>query len=184
MVWPDDFAHRCARHERFKNDHERICRLQKNQGLSMRYNQSKRNKAPTVASLRDVGKPDQSDVSHGLCGQPPVWWTSKLCVRSIADCRYRANVAVHARQSSKGGDVVSVLSMVVTKPGKPQTIKSDSSNEFIIKSMDKCGYQHRVNLDSYWSDKPTGNAVARSFSSGLRQKFLNDCWSVSLQDAR
>ena len=47
----------------------------------------------------------------------------------------------------KGDDVASVLSQIVARRGKPQTIESDIGNEFISKVMDKWAYERGLELD-------------------------------------
>ena len=47
----------------------------------------------------------------------------------------------------KGDDVASVLSQIVARRGKPQTIESDNGNEFISKVMDKWAYERGLELD-------------------------------------
>ena len=65
-------VHVLLRREGFKDNHKRIYRLYRAEGMSLRYKRPKRNKAAQLRQPKGVGRPDQSDVEHGLCSRQPV----------------------------------------------------------------------------------------------------------------
>jgi putative transposase len=64
----------------------------------------------------------------------------KLRMLTVVDCYTRESPDIHVDQSLKGGDVVRVLNNIVAIRGKPITIKTDNSSEFISKVMNKWAY--------------------------------------------
>jgi putative transposase len=66
----------------------------------------------------------------------------------------------------------------------PQTIKVDNGSEFVSKVMDRCAYQHGVELDFSRPGRPIGNAKIESFNGRLREECLNAHWFLSLEDAQ
>ena len=176
-------VHVLLRREGFKDNHKRVYRLYRAQGLSLRYKRPKRNKA---AQLRQP---------KTLAGHINQMWSMdfvadnlfdgrKLRMLTVVDCCSRESLAIHVGQSLKGEDVASVLSQIVAERGKPQTIKSDNGSEFISKVMDKWAYERGVELDFSRPGKPTDNAMVESFNGRLRQECLNEHWFMSLQDAQ
>ena len=64
-------VHVLLRREGFKDNHKRIYRLYRAEGMSLRYKRPKRNKAAQLRQPKGVGRPDQSDVEHVTCPRSP-----------------------------------------------------------------------------------------------------------------
>lgn len=108
----------------------------------------------------------------------------RLRMLTVVDLFTRECLAIDVGQSSKGEDVVRVLSHICAQRGLPKTIKTDNGSEFISKVMDKWAYERCVELDFSLPGKPTDNAAVESINGRLRQECLNANWFLSLSDAK
>ena len=176
-------VHVLLRRERFKDNHKRIYRLYRAQGLSLRYKRPKRNKAAQLRQPKTLASQINQMWSMDFVADN-LFDARKLRMLTVVDCCSRESLAIHVGQSLKGEDVASVLSQIVAERGKPQTIKSDNGSEFISKVMDKWAYELGVELDFSRPGKPTDNAMVESFNGRLRQECLNEHWFMSLQNAQ
>jgi putative transposase len=176
-------VHVLLRREGFPDNHKRVYRLYREQGLSLRYKRPKRNKA---AQLRQPQS--QALAANTLWSMDFVadnlFDGRKLRMLTIVDCFTRESLAIEVDQSLKGDDVARVLSRIVSERGEPSVIKSDNGSEFISKVMDRWAYEHKVTLDFSRPGKPTDNAMIESFNGRLRQECLNEHWFLSLDDAK
>ena len=171
------------RREGFKDNHKRIYRLYRAQGLSLRYKRPKRNKAAQLRQPKTLASQINQMWSMDFVADN-LFDGRKLRMLTVVDCCSRESLAIHVGQSLKSEDVASVLSQIVAERGKPQTIKSDNGSEFISKVMDKWAYERGIELDFSRPGKPTDNAMVESFNGRLRQECLNEHWFMSLQDAQ
>ncbi len=176
-------VHVLLRREGFKDNHKRVYRLYREQGLSLRYKRPKRNKAAQLRQPKTLASQINQMWSMDFVADN-MFDGRKLRMLTVVDCCSRESLAIHVGQSLKGEDVARVLSQIVAKRGKPQTIKSDNGSEFISKVMDKWAYERGVGLDFSRPGKPTDNAMVESFNGRLRQECLNEHWFMSLQDAQ
>lgn len=94
-------------------------------------------------------------------------------------------MALHAGQSIKGEDVVSVMQeLQLFKEAVPKRIQVDNGSEFISKALDKWAYDNKVALDFSRPGKPTDNPYIESFNGSFRDECLNIHWFLSLTDAK
>jgi putative transposase len=61
-------VHVLLRREGFKDNHKRVYRLYKAQGLSLRYKRPKRNKAAQLRQPKKLASQINQNVEYGLCG--------------------------------------------------------------------------------------------------------------------
>jgi putative transposase len=176
-------VHVMLKREGFKDNHKRVYRLYKAQGLSLRYKRPKRNKAAQLRQPKTLARKVNQLWSMDFVADN-LFDGRKLRMLTVLDCYTRECLAIHVGQSLKGEDVAAVLSGIVGERGKPETIKSDNGSEFISKVMDKWAYERGVELDFSRPGKPTDNAMVESFNGRLRQECLNEHWFMSLTDAK
>ena len=129
-------VHVMLKREGFKDNHKRVYRLYKAQGLSLRYKRPKRNKAAQLRQLKTLARKANQLWSMDFVADN-LFDGRKLRMLTVLDCYTRECLAIHVGQSLKGEDVAAVLSGIVGERGKPETIKSDNGSEFISKVMDK-----------------------------------------------
>ncbi len=176
-------VHVMLRREGFKDNHKRVYRLYKEQGMSLRHKRPRRNKAAQLRQPKAIAQQINQIWSMDFVADN-LFDGRKLRMLTVVDCFSRESLSIHVGQSLKGEDVVRVLDAIVNERGKPQTIKSDNGSEFISKAMDKWAYERGVELDFSRPGKPTDNAMVESFNGRLRQECLNEHWFMSLEDAR
>jgi putative transposase len=176
-------VHVMLRREGFKDNHKRVYRLYKEQGMSLRHKRPRRNKAAQLRQPKTLAQQINQIWSMDFVADN-LFDGRKLRMLTVVDCYSRESLSIHVGQSLKGEDVVRVLDAIVRGRGKPQTIKSDNGSEFISKAMDRWAYERGVELDFSRPGKPTDNAMVESFNGRLRQECLNEHWFMSLEDAR
>ena len=170
--------------EGFKDNHKRIYRLYKEQGLSLHYKRPKRNKAAQLRQPKVLAQQVNQIWSMDFPMVDNLFDGRKLRMPKVVDCCSRESLAIHVGQSLMGDDVVRVLNAIVQVRGQPRTIKTDNGSEFIGKVMDKWAYERVVELDFSRPGRPTDNAMVESFNGRLCQECLNKHWFMSLADAQ
>jgi len=176
-------VHVMLRREGFRDNHKRVYRLYREQGWSLRQKRPKRNKAAQLLQPKKLAVHINQIWSMDLVADN-LFDGRKLRMLTVVDCFTRESLDIHVDQSLKGEDVVRVLNDIVSIRGKPMTIKTDNSSEFISKVMDIWAYERGIELDFSRPGKQTDNAMMESFNGRLRQECLNGHWLMSLQNAR
>lgn len=169
--------------ERWKVNHKRVYRLYKLEGLMMR---PKRPRRHVSASRRMV---------RGAASYPGESWSmdfmndalydgQKIKILTLVDNYTRESLAIEVAWQLGGHGVVAVLMHVVQEKGFPKSIRIDNGPEFTSKALDQWAYLNGVELDFTRPGKPTDNALIESFNGRFREECLNECWFLSLEDAR
>jgi putative transposase len=172
------------RREGFKDNHKRVYRLYKLEGLNLRSKRPRRSRcgahredAPKVERINQVWSMDfMSDQLYD---------GKRFRVLTLVDNCSRKCLALEVGQSLKGADVVRTMDQVYQEYGRlPLRIQADNGSEFISKEVDRWAYEHHVTLDYSRPGRPTDNPFIESFNGSLRDECLNTNWFLSLQDAR
>lgn len=171
------------RREGFKDNHKRVHRIYKEEGLNLRSKRPRRNKAaahrlerPELSSLHQCWSMDfvQDQLFNGL----------KFRCLTVVDNFSRYCHAIRIGKSIKGIDVVEIMEALKTENGLvPKRIQVDNGSEFISKEFDKWAYENSVTLDYSRPGKPTDNPFIESFNGSFRDECLNTHWFLSLEDA-
>jgi len=171
------------RREGFKDNHKRIHRLYKLEGLNLRSKRPHRNRAAAhrhekviASSMNEWGAMDfvSDNLSRGC----------KFRALTGVDTYSRKCLAFYADQGIKGQQVVAVMEQVTQENGFPRNIRVDNGSEFISKALDTWAYDHQVSLNFSRPGKPTDNGYIESFNGSFRDECLNIQWFLSLEDAR
>ncbi|KHK49130.1 transposase [Ralstonia sp. A12] len=176
-------VHVMLQREGWKDNHKRVYRLYRAEGLSLRHKRPKRNKSARLRQPKSIVTAINEIWSMDFVSDA-LFDGRRLRALTVVDNYTRESLAIEVGQSLKGEDVVRVLDAVVAPRGTPQTIKVDNGSEFISKAMDRWAYEHGVELDFSWPGTPTDNAKVESFNGRFRQECLNEHWFLSLEDAR
>ena len=171
------------RREGFKDNHKRVHRIYKEEGLNLR---SKRPKRKRSAAHR-LERPELSNL-HQCWSMDFVsdqlFDGRKFRALTVVDNFSRYCHAISVGQSIKGIDVVAVMNRLKEEGGQvPQRIQVDNGSEFISKEFDKWAYDNGVTLDYSRPGKPTDNPFIESFNGSFRDECLNINWFLSLEDA-
>ena len=163
----------CFRREGFKDNHKRVHRIYKEEGLNLR---SKRPRSYKAVAHR-LERPDLT--SLGQCWSMDfvldnLFNGSRFRCLTIVDNFSRYCHAIRVGKSIKGIDVVEVMEAlknqnnVVAAP-----IQVDNGSEFISKDFDRWAYENKVTLDYSRPGKPTDNPFIESFNGSFRDECLN-----------
>ena len=176
-------VHVLLQREGWQDNHKRIYRLYREQGLSLRLKRPRRNKAAKNRQpLQSAAYPNQiwamDFVSDALFDG------RRLRMLTIIDLFTRECLGIVTGQSLKGDDVKEALTRIARFRGVPQMLKSDNGSEFAGKVMDRWAYEHGIGIDFSRPGKPTDNAGVESFNGRFRQECLNEHWFLSLADAQ
>lgn len=171
------------RREGFKDNHKRVHRIYKEEGLNLRSKRPRRNKSaahrlerPELNSLYQCWSMDfvADQLFNG----------HRFRALTIVDNFSRYCHAIRVGKSIKGLDVVEVMEALKQQNGQvPKRVQVDNGSEFISKDFDKWAYDNQVTLDYSRPGKPTDNPFIESFNGSFRDECLNVNWFLSLDDA-
>lgn len=163
---------------------ERLRRLYREEGLSLRMRPKRRRKLASY--LRIVAPPPQG---------PHERWSMDFMVDSFMDGRRfrvltvvdiysRHSPIIEADLSLNGAKVVAALERAAKHFGYPRVMQVDNGTEFQSKVLDAWAFEHGVKLDFIRPGKPVDNCFIESFNARLRDECFNASVFTSLADAR
>lgn len=161
-------VHVMLQREGWEDNHKRVYRLYRAEGLSLRHKRPKRNKSARLRQPKSIVTAINEIWSMDFVSDA-LFDGRRLRALTVVDNYTRESLAIEVGQSLKGEDVVRVLDAVVAERGAPQTIKVDNGSEFISKAMDRWAYEHGVELDFSRPGTPTDNAKVESFNGRFRK---------------
>jgi putative transposase len=171
------------RREGWQDNHKRVHRVYKEEGLNLRSKRPRRSKS----AAHRLERPELSSL-YQCCSMDFVadqlFDGRKIRALTLVDNYSRRCLAIHVGQSLKGSDVVAVLEQLRLEEGIiPERIQTDNGSEFISKDLDKWAYEQGVTMDYSRPGKPTDNPFIESFNGSFRDECLNAHWFLSLEDA-
>jgi putative transposase len=172
------------RREAFSDNHKRIYRIYKEEGLNLRSKRPRRNRSGAHRMERlDNTQIHQCWSMDFVADQ--LFDGRKFRTLTIVDNYSRKSLHLGIGQSLKGEDVVLALEQCkLIEQTVPQRIQVDNGSEFISKALDKWAYDNKVILDFSRPGKPTDNPFIESFNGKFRDECLSVNWFLSLQDAQ
>ena len=171
------------RREGFKDNHKRVHRIYREEGLNLRSKRPRRNKAAAHRLERPANNSLHQCWSMDFV-QDQLFDGRKFRCLTVVDNFSRYCHAIRIGKSIKGIDVVEVMEALKRENGLvPKRIQVDNGSEFISKEFDKWAYENKVTLDYSRPGKPTDNPFIESFNGSFRDECLNMHWFLSLEDA-
>jgi putative transposase len=162
---------------------ERVARIYRAEGLSIRTKTPRRRRAAVVREQPPLlTAPNQSwamDFMHDVLADG-----SKIRLLTIVDMFSRESIALEVDYGFKSPQVVEILQRAVAQRGAPERIHCDNGPEFVSLNLDQWAYWSRVKLAFSRPGRPSDNAFCESFNNRVRQELLNPHWFTSLEDAR
>jgi putative transposase len=169
------------RREGRADNHKRVERLYRAEGLAVRKRARKRVARPRVP------RPPP--------GGPNVRWSMDFVrdttaggrvfrALTIVDDFTREALAIEVDTSLGGARVVAALERLALTRGRPEAISVDDGPEFAGRALDEWAHRHGVALQFIRPGKPVENAYIESFNGRLRDECLNAHWFLSVADAR
>jgi len=103
---------------------------------------------------------------------------------TLIDTCTRESLAIEVDVSLGADRVVRILEQLRITRGLPERISCDNGPEFRSRALDAWAYRQHVALHFIQPGKPVQNAFIESFNGRLRDECLNQHWFLSLADAR
>jgi len=160
----------------------RIYRLYREEGLTVRKRRSRRRAVGTRAPILVEAKPNARwsiDFVHDqfACGR-------RFRVLNIVDDVTRECLAAIADTSISGRRVARELTELIGRRGKPGMIVSDHGTEFTSNAILAWSNDHRVEWHYIAPGKPMQNGFCESFNGRMRDELLNETLFFGLDHAQ
>jgi putative transposase len=167
--------------EGWRDNHKRIERVYRQEGLAVRKRRRKkltRPRAPHVPALVPNARWSMDFLRDTLA-------TNRVIrVFTLVDDCTREALQVAVDTSFPGSQVVAALEGIAAVRGYPTQLVCDNGPEFIGRAVVGWAMQHGVHLLHIQPGKPNQNAFVESFNGRVRDECLNQHWFLSLADAR
>jgi putative transposase len=171
------------RREGWKIKHQRVYRLYRQAGLSLRLRRPRRHVMAAHRAARPAAGAINENWSMDFVSDA-LFDGRRIRALTVVDDYSRESLAIEVGQSITGEQVVTVMKRLSAVRGAPKRIRVDNRPEFVSRAFDQWAYLHQVTLDFSRPGKPTDNALVESFNGRLRDECLNTNWFLSLDDAK
>ena len=160
----------------------RIYRLYREEGLTVRKRRARRRAVGTRAPILVEAKPNARwslDFVHDqfACGR-------RFRILNIVDDVTRECLAAIPDTSISGRRVARELTALIERRGKPGMIVSDNGTEFTSNAMLAWAQDNRVAWHFIAPGKPMQNGFCESFNGRMRDELLNESLFLGLDHAR
>lgn len=169
------------RREGWRDNHKRIRRLYRLEGLAVRRRKRKRVAVPRVP-MAPAERPNDRWAMDFM--RDTLRGARAFRLLTVIDTCTRECLAIEVDTSLGGDRVVAVLDRLAAARGRPRSITVDNGPEFRGRALDAWAHQHGVALVFSRPGKPVDNAYIEAFNGRLRDECLNQHWFLNLHDAR
>lgn len=170
------------RRKGIKDNHKRIERIYREEGLQVRKRKKRRQTAAPRIVMPTPTRPNErwsiDFVSDALADG------RRFRCLTIIDDFSRESVLIHIDRSIPGNQVAQILDDLSGGRKLPEVIVCDNGPEFTSTSMDWWATERGVKLAFIHPGRPTENAFIESFNGKFRDECLNENWFTSLKDAQ
>jgi len=172
------------RREGFVDNHKRIYRIYKEEGLNLRRKRPRRNRSGAHRLERVENKSINKVWSMDFL-QDALYNGTRFRILSVVDNYSKKCLQLFVGKSLKGQDVVEQLEQIKQVENCiPDRIQCDNGSEFISKEVDRWAYENKVTIDFSRPGKPTDNPYIESFNGKFRDECLSINWFLNLEDAK
>ncbi len=170
------------RREGYKDNHKKIERIYREEGLQVRKRKTRRQ----IAAPRIVmPKPCKPNVRWSMdFVSDSLFDGRRIRCLTVVDDFSRECPIIFVERSIPGHKVAQVLDGLGGSRGLPDTIVCDNGPEFISSSLDRWANERGVTLSHISPGRPVENAFIESFNGKFRDECLNENWFTSLNDAK
>jgi putative transposase len=174
--------YKVLRREGWCDNHKRVRRIYREEGLNLRLKRPRRSKAckwrmdrPVPTNLHECWA---IDFVHDQ-----LFDGRKFRALTVVDIFSRYCLAIEVKRTFTSMIVVEVLERLKAQYNvSPETIRLDNGPEFIGKDLDRWASFNNVTLDFSRRGKPTDNSFCESFNGTFRDECLNVNWFMSLDE--
>lgn len=171
------------RREGFMDNHKRVYRVYKEEGLNLRSKRPRRSRS-AAHRLERLENGNVNQVWSMDFVQDSLFNGSRFRILTIVDNYSKKCLSLLTGKSLRGTDVIHCLNHIKLVEGVvPLRIQCDNGSEFISKEVDRWAYENQVTLDFSRPGKPTDNPYIESFNGKFRDECLSVNWFLSLEDA-
>ncbi len=166
----------------FTDNHKRIERVYREEGLQIRKRTKRRGKRVRGEMAYPPQRPIERfsmDFMHDSTLN-----SKKLRILNIVDDFTRECVACEVATSISGQYVTRVLDRAIELHGKPTRLLSDNGPEFISHALEEWAFQKGIVLDRIELGKPNQNAFVESFNGRMRDECLNENVFMDVREAK
>jgi putative transposase len=174
--------HVLLRREGERSSRNRIYRLYRSEGLSVRKRKARRRATGTRAPILVVAKANARwslDFVHDQLANG-----RRFRILNIVDDMTRECLASVADTSISGARVVRELTALIARRGKPGMIVSDNGTEFTSNAVLSWASSTAIEWHYIQPGKPIQNAFVESFNGRMRDELLNESLFFGLGHAR
>jgi len=169
------------RREGFGDNHKRLERLYRREGLQVRRRRGRKRRirGEALPPARRPGERWVMDFVHDALAEG-----RRIKLLTVLDALTRQCLAIEVATSISGRHVARVLERLCRLWGTPASIQTDNGPEFVSQALRTWADGHAIAQQFIQPGKPTQNGHIESFNGRLRDECLNDHWFISLADAR
>ena len=164
------------------DNHKRIYRIYKEEGLQVRKRPRKRARTQRSFELQVSEGPNQRwslDFMYDSTSSG-----RRLRILNVVDDYTREALWMEVSTSISGQHVTRVLDRLIELRGKPKNLLTDNGPEFAGTALDAWTYERKINHQFIQPGKPNQNAYVESFNGKLRDELLNGEIFTTLQEAK
>jgi putative transposase len=178
----EERIYKLLRREGWRDNHKRVRRIYREEGLNLRLKRPHRSKAAVNRMTRPVPtQPHECWAMDFVHDQ--LFDGRKFRALTVVDIFTRYCLAIEVKKTFTGINVAEAMEALKTKyKTVPKNIRLDNGPEFISKDVDRWASLNHVTLDYSRRGKPTDNAFCESFNGTLRDECLNTSWFLSMND--
>ena len=180
--WGYETLTELLRREGWRDNHKRIYRIYREEGLQVR--RRKRKRAARWRGERLEAPQGRNEIWAMDFMSDQLADGRRLRVLPILDIYTRECLAMEVDTSLTGERVVRILDRLQGERGWPRKIVVDNGPEFRGRVMDRWAYESGVNLHFIEPGKPMQNGYAEGFNSTFRDQCLNEHWFTSIAEAQ
>jgi putative transposase len=180
--WGYRFLMTVLKREGFTDNHKRVYRIYREEGLQVRQRKRKRTakwRGEKPQPPERINSRWSMDFVHDSTARG-----QKLRMLTIMDDCTRRCLRIEVDTSLSGERVARALDQLIEVHGRPDSLLMDNGPEFTGKKLDEWAYINGIPLQFIEPGKPMQNGYVESFNGTLRNECLNENWFANVTEAR
>jgi putative transposase len=176
--------YKLLRREGWSDNHKRVRRIYREEGLNLRQKRPRRSKA--CKWRMDRSEPTKLHECWAMdFVHDQLFDGRKFRALTVVDIFSRYCLSIEVKKPFTSINVVEVMeNLKRIYHTVPTTIRLDNGPEFIGKDLDRWASFNNVTLDFSRRGKPTDNSFCESFNGTFRDECLNTNWFMSLEETK
>lgn len=169
------------RRDGWADNHKRVERIYKEEGLKVRRRRRKR----VAVERQPLPVPSQVNECWAMDFMSDVLSSGRRYrVFNVVDVLSHECLISQAETSLPASRILALLEELALERGYPQRIICDNGPEFRSRAFDAWAYEHGITIAFIQPGKPVQNAFAESFNGKMRDECLNAHWWRTIAEAQ